>query len=368
MYELTAPDRKEPTASKKRSKKARSYPIHTLEEAAYIPTAIYETNAGLPFNRVLLAKSLGTTPASSGFTQKLNSSAKYGLTKGGYNDERISITPLGTSIVAPKNEDERHKALVNAALQPDIFGRFYKILDGKRFPDDIYVKNMLQQDFDISELLTDECLKTLKYNGAYAGLFVQLGEHLYVTLTGQQEFDDVFTAGPSVLHNKKSIQIDIDQNGSTAEDISPKTESVTRIFIGHTGEQEITEYLKDILDEFEIPYEITEIILEETEPVSTEVSDSMRKCSSAVLIFGNPTAHDQADQTNTKMLFHLGAASLMFGDKVINLEESNRDSSNKPSSVPNGLPFQRDRLGDLGITVLRELHRMGIIKVQVMSV
>ena len=73
----------------------RPYPVHTLEEASIIASAIQERNSGLPFDRVLLAKALGTTPTSSGFTMKLNSSAKYGLTRGGYNDDRIELTPRG---------------------------------------------------------------------------------------------------------------------------------------------------------------------------------------------------------------------------------------------------------------------------------
>ena len=42
---------------------------------------------------------------------KLNSSAKYGLTQGGSNDDKIVLTPQGGSLVAPQRSGERRQAL-----------------------------------------------------------------------------------------------------------------------------------------------------------------------------------------------------------------------------------------------------------------
>ena len=71
---------------RKRTRKVRPYPAYTLEDTLAIATRIQEANAGLAFDRSLLAGALGTTPASSGYTMRLNASSKYGLTQGGYND------------------------------------------------------------------------------------------------------------------------------------------------------------------------------------------------------------------------------------------------------------------------------------------
>ncbi|MCH8109798.1 MAG: hypothetical protein IIB15_06685, partial [Chloroflexi bacterium] len=59
---------------RKRTRMVRPYPTHTLEDALSVAVAVQDSNAGLPFDRVLLAGALGTTPACSGFTMKLNSS------------------------------------------------------------------------------------------------------------------------------------------------------------------------------------------------------------------------------------------------------------------------------------------------------
>ena len=59
-------------AARKRTRKTRPYPVHTLEDALTISAAIYDENAARPYERIRLAKALGTTPTSSGFMQKLN--------------------------------------------------------------------------------------------------------------------------------------------------------------------------------------------------------------------------------------------------------------------------------------------------------
>ena len=84
-----------PQVAKRRTRVSRPYPQHRLEEVLEITRSIHEKNAGLPFDRVRLAKAMGTTPASSAFMMKLNSSAKYGLTEGGYSHAKISLTALG---------------------------------------------------------------------------------------------------------------------------------------------------------------------------------------------------------------------------------------------------------------------------------
>ena len=365
----------EGTASRKRTRTARPYPVHTLEEATAVATAIFETNAGLPLDRVLLAKSLGTTPASSGFTTKLNSSAKYGLTQGGYNDERIAVTPLGASVVAPKSSDERHKALVDAALEPEIFGRFYKLLDGKRVPEDAYAGNMLQRELDIPESLTGECLGILKANGAHVGVLVELGDHMYVTLTGEQEFTEVEAPEPAVPRPPKPVRRDAQRDGKkpdvepvrpTPSDQAPRLDGTdTKVFIGHVGDQDVVDYLKGVLDDFDVGYGVAEADPADEAPISDDVSRAMRESNAAVLVFSRPGAG--GDHSDTKMLYQLGAASLLFGDRIVSLHEVGSAADGQAPSTPNGVEFHRDRLGDLGLALLKELHRTGVVRVQVRS-
>ena len=164
----------------KRRRLARPYPIHTLEDALAVANTIHTSNAGLPFDRLLLARAMGTTPTSSGFSMRLSSSAKYGITRGGYNDERISLTDLGEAIAAPKGTDELRDALVDAALKPEIFAQFYGMVAGRRLPENAHSQNMLQRDCGINPALTGECLKIIKANGMLVGILRETGGAHYV--------------------------------------------------------------------------------------------------------------------------------------------------------------------------------------------
>ena len=64
-----------------RTRKVRPYPLHPIQDCLEIATAIFSNNSGLPIDRNILASQLNSTPSSSGFITKLNSSFKYGLTK-----------------------------------------------------------------------------------------------------------------------------------------------------------------------------------------------------------------------------------------------------------------------------------------------
>ena len=340
--------------SAKRTRMVRQYPVHTLEEAAAIATTIQQANAGLPFDRVLLAKAMSTTPASSGFTMKLNSSAKYGLTHGGYNDDRIALTPLGESIVAPKRKGERRQVLVEAALQPELFRRFYQLLDSKRLPEDTYAQNMLQRELGIDARLTEECLKIIKDNGQYVGILGEVGGSLYVSLSGAHG-----TGGATVQTDAEADNDD----GEAAEDGRPGG----RIFIGHAGNRDVVDSLTAVLETFGIRYDVVECDYDPGRPVSEEVSERMRGCTAAILVFAAPTDSDWAgrreEKRMQKMLYQLGGASVLYGERVVSLKEATLELDGQDAGV-HTLEFDGDRLEEVGLRLLKELHRMGVIAVQ----
>ena len=154
----------------KRTRLVRPYPKFNLENALSIASTIQHANSGLPFDRILLAKSLGTTHSSSTFVMKLNSSASYGLTVGAYNDDLISLTPLGEAIVAPQRSEERRSSLIDASIHPDLFRRFFNLYDGKQLPKDEFSQNMLQRELGVNTELTLEGLQILKDTGYYVGI------------------------------------------------------------------------------------------------------------------------------------------------------------------------------------------------------
>ena len=77
-----------------RTRMVRKYPRHTLEEVLPLVEAIYQENAGQPYDRIYLARSLSISPNSSRYTFLLNSSAMYGLTPVSYTHLTLPTSDL----------------------------------------------------------------------------------------------------------------------------------------------------------------------------------------------------------------------------------------------------------------------------------
>jgi hypothetical protein len=346
----------------------RSYPVHPLEEAISIATAIQEVNSGLPFDRVLLAKALSTTPASSSFTMKLNSSTKYGLTRGGYNDQRIALTSRGEAIAAPKQSGERQGALLAAAMQPELFRRLYQALDGKRMPEDEYARNMLQRDYEVQPSLTDECLQIIKKNGLFVGILGEVAGSLYVSKSGAHMTPDhAGEDGPAEV-----AQIGGSPAGPQAGTLSasPRQEGPgSGIFIGHVGADDVAGFLQQALGSLGVDCDAVETGGDQALP-SGDVSQAMRSSGAAVLLLTRSAdaldeSPDEAERKE-RMIFVMGAAAAIYGDRIVLARESGLGETAQGSSFRT-LQFRRDNLEALALHILHELYRMGVVEVRVQA-
>lgn len=342
---------------RKRTRRVRSYPAYTLENTINLSTAVQEANAGLPFDRVLLAEALRTTPSSSAFNQRLNSSAGYGLTQGGYNDELISLTSLGEAFVAPQDPDEKRKALVEAALHPEPFRRFYELLSGKKVPDNSYAENVLRRELGIPPDLTSDCLRTIKANGLFTGIISKIHESLYVTLSAAKSEGDGQTTPYSNSISSSKVKEPTEQTSQ----LQPQTRG--RIFIGHAGSGDMEAAVTEMLDSFGILSTSAEPDPEDTRPLSVDVLETMRHCTAAIIIIAAPRtgpwsgSHPQT--AIASLLSQLGAATSLYQDKVVLLTETELASTVQWD----GLDFRREEPKELSFPLMVELHRLGVIQV-----
>ena len=347
---------------RKRTRIVRPYPIRTLEDALSVAIAVQNTNAGLPFDRVLLAGALGTTPASSGFTMKLNSSAKYGLTIGGYNDALISLTDMGMAIVAPRGDEELIQTLGEVANQPDVFSRFYQMLDGKRLPEDEYAQNMLQREAGIHPDLASECLGIIKANGIYAGILREESGFLYIRLQDYQEsIPEPGNEGQGITSDTSIAERNAQ---ATPHDVRAVSPSRGKIFTGHSGNLNAMRFVKELLDDFGISYGSVEEDGDDTQPVPAQVSNEMRGCTSAILVLANGGA-DSGEGDNKaaeRMLYQLGAASVLYGNRIVILVEAGFEAAQNAPDM-HRVVFDSERPTEAGLALLRELHRAGVISV-----
>ena len=351
---------REAGSAPKRTRIVRPYPTHTLEDVLSVAVAIQDSNAGLPFDRVLLARSLGTTPASSGFTMKLNSSVKYGLTQGGYNDERISLTDRGQAIVAPKGGDELRVALIEASMNPDLFGQFYRMLDGKRIPEDAYAQNVLQREMGVRPGLTGECLAVIKSNGIYVGILTEHPDGLRVNLS---EISNSVVQEVDLRVEESSRQVATSISGDGAVNTARAN---GKVFLGHSVDSEGLRMVQSILTEFGIPYESVVSRPGSVLPVPIEISDEMRNCTAAVLVL---TRHDDPGYKDEhagvdSILYQLGASSVLYGGKIVVFYEDDVDLIENCSGIGKVI-YDASKPHDTSLALIRELYKAGIIKVSI---
>ena len=342
---------------RKRTRMVRPYPIHTLEDSLTVAGAIQRSNSGLPFDRALLARALNTTPASSSFTMRLNSSAKYGLTQGRYNDHSIAITPRGEATVAPKDAAERRRALREAALEPDVFRRFYEMLDGKPMPRAEYAQNLLQRELDIQPELSAECLQVAEANGLFAGILKRdSGDDLLVVLT---QVDEIPAAAAAPTRTVPAFI-------GPPEPGVGSGEATGRVFIGSSGPDEATRYVTSVLDEFGVPYSTAAVKPGEGPGLTPEVSGEMRRCSAAVLVLEGNNEGAQAavgQGVAAAVMYQLGAASVLYGRRMLIVRG---EGVQLTPEIDTGLPsivYQPDVPERAGMALLAALRRLGVIDV-----
>ena len=343
------------TEGGKRRRIVKPYPAYTLEDALDVAQAIQNANAGLPFARALLAGALGTTPKSSAFTQRLNASAAYGLTHGGYNDADISLTPLGEALAAGEDNHRRH-ALVEAAMTPPVFGGFYDMLDGKRLPESAYAQNLLQRELGVPDILADECLSILIANGEYAGIISDQDGVSVVRLADLRPQPDAASPSTSELNpTPTATESPASPDDKSYESDKPKG----RVFVGRICESDAAQFVASMLEQFGIPVSSPRFDAAAELPLPPEVAGDMRASDAAVLVFAS---HVDEQAVRDKMLCLLGACSVLYDDRVVIFHEA--DTAPLPNL--NGLSlvsFRSERIAESGLGLLMELHKAGVVSV-----
>ena len=354
----------QPNDAGRRTRVSRPYPTYTLEDALSVARAIYEVNAGLPFARELLAGALGTTPKSSAFTMRLNASAAYGLTEGGYNDPDIRLTALGEAAVASGRDAEGKLAIVQAATNPETFAGFYALYDGRKLPQSAYLHNILQRELGVPPQLAEECLDILLSNGEFAGLITESdGQHL-VEMPNQEESAAVASAEGAAISEETATSYAPRQpeDGAFRDDDSSARDQgqPKRIFIGHVGDSDAASYIAGMLDEFgissvgsRIPDDDGGLLL------PRESSSAMRDSNAAVIVFQSP---NHSGPSRDRMIGLLGAASVLFDDRVVVVCEDGEPTSVSLDGLAR-IDFDGDRPGASGLKLLGALHKVGVIRV-----
>lgn len=348
------------------------FPKASLEQALALPAALQEANGGQPMPNIDICLALGISPGSSSIRTLGAASSSYGLTTGSYQTQ-FGMGPLGQKIQAPTSPDERSEALVASALKPDAFQKVFEYYKGKKYPEPQFMANTLVRVFDVAEKQAAAFVDIFTKNMKFVGLIraTKSGDWLAAESGGTLGASiDVAAGAPSSVEgdgDDVSISIPTALLNPPAEPIRQKAPNV--LFIGHGKNKKPLEQLTKTLRELGIPHIVAEDEPNENRAISKKVRDTMEKCGAAILIFSADEEYfDKAGNSVWKpsenVDHELGAASIMYGDRVIMFKEESIQLASNFSGT-GYISFEKDKLDAKTNELLRELIAMKILRLAV---
>jgi hypothetical protein len=159
------------------SRAQRPFPARTLEEALAIPKAIREKNNGKEWDSEQVAQaSLGIKKNNNRFYYLAAASRDYGLTVGGRDTEKVALTQLGHDIVFAGDETTARSKRIEAFFSVDIFKKVYDHYGSGKLPEDQYLNNTLQREFNLPGEFHADFRRIFEANCKFLGIENGLGK------------------------------------------------------------------------------------------------------------------------------------------------------------------------------------------------
>jgi hypothetical protein len=343
-----------------------------------VVNAIAENNAGRPMDRLLLAKALQRTPASSEFRLLLSSSNKYGLTDGNEKSDYISPTALGLRVAKPINPAERQIAIREAAVTPELLKRILHFYNRGKLPQGTFFRNALERSFEVATEHTEELASLIHENARFAEFLEEIQGTSYVRM-------DNGDAVPAIHDEREKLVRDVGQRPRSDEERAAQIKETPspqppprelpaegskpgHLFIAHGSHNQSFEELKQILAEFRIPYKVATNESRAGQPVSKPVADVMNSCSAAVFVLTKDEEYinkstERVWRPNDRVIYELGAASVLFGRKIIMFVEDGIEFGTDLHDLER-IAFAPGRLSTKALEFVRALIRQDCVRLE----
>lgn len=351
-------------------------PKRKLRDAMIIPQAIIDNFGGKDAAPHQVAMAIESSPTSSSWRDLSGAAMAYGLTDGGSNSSKIALTDLGRRCIAPTAEGDDVAARNEAAMRPQVLRQFFEKYDKNKFPDDKIAKNVLQHNFNVPADRCDEVLAIIKDNGAYVGVLHNTKTGPFVALNNPEPSASISEEPaeiPAADDDDESSQAMIAEIKGVAQPSKSMAPSATSpalgqaIFVAHGRNKKPLEQLKDILDQFKVPYKVATDEPNLGRPISQKVRETMHGCNCAVLIFTADEEFTNKDgktvwRPSENVVHELGASGYLYDKRIVILKE---DSVTLPSNFSDlgYISFAKDQLNAKAMEVLKELIGFGIVKI-----
>jgi predicted nucleotide-binding protein len=332
---------KTPDNAKVKEKKTKKWesisqsrlPRFPLKRSLDVAKAICDNYGAKETFSHLVAKAVGYSPTSYNWRLLSGSAVAYGLTKGAYRSQGISVTDLAKSILMPTEEGEKERALLESALKPKILNDFFKKYDRQKFPQKEYAISVLTTMMGVPSDRTEKTFEIIKENGEYVGIITDSKTGPYVSIEVFPKKENITSetietpqipSRPEPLSKEEditqfaeSLSKKFDQTQPAVPAVLTEIPKTNRVFVSHGKNKLILAQLKDIIRYGK--YEpIISIERESTsKPVPEKVLDDMRSCFAGVILIS--TEEELTDQDgrkrkkiNDNVLIEIGAALALY--------------------------------------------------------
>jgi len=297
-------------------------PTCSVEEALIVPQAIWDNFAGKPASPIQVCMALNISPASSKWRDLSGASIAYGFTSGGGQAQIISLEQLGKRAVAPTEEGDEIIAIQEAVRKPTIFKKFFEYYEGKKFPKDSIVENILQ-DWGVPKDRASGVVMLIKQNGQMARMLSDIKGATYVLSAS----DSIVSDSSELPEPSEPIRSEDTKEAFIKPVTLPQTRTEVivnnnRVFISHGKNKEMVNSLKELL----VFGSFDPIVSVERETTAISVPEKvfsdMRSCIAGIIHIEeertliDPTGVEQKI-LNANVLIEIGAAIALYGKKLI---------------------------------------------------
>lgn len=305
------------------------FPKNSLMDALRIAESIKDNNAGNPYDRLDLARSLNYSPNSSTFRTLITSSAKFGLTTGSYSADKISLTPSGVRVVSPTSDEEYRTALREALFNVSLFEKFFTKFDKNKVPREDLLRNTLVRDFGVPAEDTKACYEMLLKNAKELGITTTIKGVEYFQLANIAAGEQAPTGGPPVspmppIEQSPEVLTRPTVPPQPAQAPTPPTTFMPRVFVSHSKNRRILAQIKDILDFGQFEHRVAVETETTAIPIPEKVFGLMRECNCAIINVSADEAEKEDDNSygvNPNVLTEIGSAFLAYNKRVILLAD-----------------------------------------------
>ncbi len=299
------------------------FPKNSLVDATRIAKSIKENNAGNPYDRLDLAKSLGYQPESGLFRTLITSSGKFGLTSGGYSADKLSLTPLGLQVVSPTTDEEGKRSLKEALFRIPLYQGFFTKFDKNRVPREELLRNTLIRDFGIPAEDTKACYEMILKNANELGMVNNIKGTDYFQLSNLAPNGDKPEPQPPASLPEDPLRPSQEPTMPSQNPQAP-SQFVPAVFVSHSKNKRILAQVKEILEFGQFNHRIAVETETTAIPIPDKVFGLMRECNCAIINVSADEGEKRDDETfgvNPNVLIEIGSAFLAYNKRVILLAD-----------------------------------------------